>query len=235
MLVMGPDNQFAEQYIELLRKTRALALSPERPFRYASGLFGPIYCDNRKLISNPEVRKKASGIAADYLKEKIRAPELKTLSIGAMATGAVPLGMLISELLDLPFYYIRPNPKAHGKEQLLEGDWEEKQKLKLLIIEDLINQASSLECALKHLCSPASQAAGIEVRAVFSFVNYQSPKARERITSWQSDWGLSLFSLTTLDDILIFSNLDDEQKQVLQNWRNNPTDWSRAYENDSLK
>ena len=96
---------------------KAVLLSPEKPFRWASGWLSPIYCDNRRILSYPEFREKVCRWMADIIMEKH--PDVEV--IAGVATGAIAHGMLIAHMLKKPFVYVRPKPKDHGTGSQIEG------------------------------------------------------------------------------------------------------------------
>ena len=97
----------------------AIKLSPKAPFTWASGWKSPIYCDNRMLLSYPEARNKVALAMSEFIKEKYPQVQL----IAGVATGAIGIGMLVADRLGLPFVYVRPEPKKHGRGNQIEGSF----------------------------------------------------------------------------------------------------------------
>ena len=118
---------------EKLLKIKAVKLQPNNPFVWASGWNSPIYCDNRKTLSYPQIRNYIKIELSRLILEMY--PEVEV--IAGVATGAIAQGALVADALGLPFVYIRPTPKDHGLENMIEGDLRPKQKV--VVIEDLIS------------------------------------------------------------------------------------------------
>src|SRR5665647_1426040 len=116
---------------EKLLKIKAIKLQPNNPFTWASGWKSPIYCDNRKTLSYPQIRSFIKIELARLVLEMYPNVEV----IAGVATGAIAQGALIADALGLPFVYVRPTPKGHGLENMIEGDLRPKQKV--VVVEDL--------------------------------------------------------------------------------------------------
>ena len=136
------NKETAQKTAELLLQINAIKLQPQEPFTWASGWSSPIYCDNRITLSYPAIR--------NYIREHI-ASQIETLYgkpdvIAGVATGAIGIGMLVADYLNLPFCYVRPEPKKHGMGNQIEGKVSTGQKV--VLIEDLISTGgSSLKAA----------------------------------------------------------------------------------------
>ena len=120
-----------------LLQINAIKLNPENPFTWASGWKSPIYCDNRIALSFPKVRDFLSKVISEKIKKDFEGPFI----IAAVATGAIGIGMLVAQKLDLPFIYVRPEPKKHGQKNQIEGQFKEGQRV--VVIEDLISTGKS--------------------------------------------------------------------------------------------
>ncbi|HAX15522.1 MAG TPA: orotate phosphoribosyltransferase, partial [Leeuwenhoekiella sp.] len=135
----------AKKTAELLLQINAIKLQPQNPFTWASGWKSPIYCDNRITLSYPQIR--------NYLRENI-ANQIELLYgkpdvIAGVATGAIGIGMLVADFLNLPFVYIRPEPKKHGRQNQIEGKLEPGQSV--VVVEDLISTGKSSLMAVDAL------------------------------------------------------------------------------------
>ncbi len=139
------QNSYSLQTAELLLKLKAIKLSPNDPFTWASGWKSPIYCDNRVLLSDPTSR----DIIANYFVEIIRQKYKSAEMIAGVATGAIGIGILVAQKLNLPFIYVRPEVKKHGRKNQIEGKVLENQKI--VVIEDLISTGKSSLNAVKAL------------------------------------------------------------------------------------
>ena len=130
---------------ERLLKVKAVKLQPNNPFVWASGWNSPIYCDNRKTLSYPQIRSFIKTELARLVMEKY--PDVEV--IAGVATGAIAQGALVADTLGLPFVYVRPKPKDHGLENMIEGDLRPKQKV--VVIEDLVSTGGSSLKAIEAL------------------------------------------------------------------------------------
>ena len=117
-----------KQIAELLLQINAIKLSPENPFTWASGWKSPIYCDNRIILSYVKARNQVAQQMAEYIKQNYPTVEL----IAGVATGAIGIGILVAELLNLPFVYVRPEPKKHGRQNQIEGSVSQNNAVKAL-------------------------------------------------------------------------------------------------------
>ena len=189
---------------QILLETGCLEFSPSNPFTYASGATGPIYCDNRRLLGFPGPREEVVG----FLVETIRTHGGMACDfLASVATGGIPWGAMVARELNLPFVYVRGKKKGHGKDSSVEGYFSPGGRA--LLVEDLVNQASSVaESAL------ALRKVHIRVDTCLSLVNYEMPKAKERLNSLK----LSLISLTDFSTLLEASSLSKQDKEVILSW-----------------
>lgn len=200
---------------EILLKIGAVEFRPENPFSYASGLKGPIYCDNRKLLSHPEERAKI----CDYFCETLKASGIAYDHLAGLATAGIPHAAFIADRLNESMVYVRSKPKAHGRRNQIEGDYSEGQRL--FLVEDLVNQGASLNEALLGV-----EDAGLKAVGCLSIVTYQMEASQEVL----KNWSLPLHSLTdfnSLCDAALEMNLiSAEGKDQLIDWQRNPKAWS---------
>jgi orotate phosphoribosyltransferase len=152
----------------LLLQIKAIKLSPASPFTWASGWKSPIYCDNRKTLSHPLVRK----TIRDEFVIRIRHDYPDTELIAGVATGAIAHGVLVAEAMDLPFIYVRPEVKDHGLGNQIEGDFSV--GMNTVIIEDLISTGGSSLAAFKAL-----QSAGLAISGMLAIFTYGFPVSAE--------------------------------------------------------
>ena len=129
--------QTAKKTAELLLQIHAIKLQPNKPFTWASGWKSPIYCDNRIVLSYPPIRNYIRETMAKHIEKQYGKPDV----IAGVATGAIGIGMLVADYLNLPFIYIRPEAKKHGRQNKIEGQLEEGQTV--VVIEDLISTGMS--------------------------------------------------------------------------------------------
>lgn len=172
-----------EKVAKLLLDIKAVTLSPQKPFTWASGIQSPIYCDNRLIMSYPNERKMIADSFSTLIKEKFPQTEV----IAGTATSGIPYAAWISHELDLPMIYSRAETKSHGKQKAVEGLLEEGQKV--ILIEDLISTGgSSIKTAQKI------QEVGGDIQKILSIFTYNLPKAQENFQN-------SSFSYESLSDI----------------------------------
>lgn len=199
-----------------LIESDCIQLRPHEPFTYASGLTGPIYCDNRLLLSDPPRREWIIRAFGDLLNEALKGQELHAL-VG-VATAGIPHAAFLAWTKKLPLMYVRSKAKEHGKTNRLEGARAELKRV--ILVEDLVNQGGSLADAVV-----ACQEEGLEVLACLSIVDYQMTAARERFKSLN----LPVYSLTDFDHLVEFAmksgTIDQAGKDLLQRWKDQPKNW----------
>ena len=203
-----------QQVAALLLQSKAIILEPAKPFTWASGWQSPIYCDNRVTLSFPEVR--------DFIKEAFRTSIVKQFEtpdlIAGVATGAIAQGALVADSMNLPFVYVRPSAKGHGRQNLIEGRLSPGQKV--VVVEDLISTGGSSLKAVEAL-----REAGAEVLGMVAIFSYGFELAADNFRKA----GVSLHTLTSYH-MLIETALDSgaikqEQVEMLQEWRKDPEKW----------
>ena len=185
--------------IQLFHERGCLQVSSTNSFHYASGLKGPIYCDNRLILGSPELRV----ATLNHLLRMTTQLGLDFNGIMAMATGGIALGSLLANELELPLGYVRSSKKAHGTGSLIEGGVPKDRKV--LVFEDLINQGSSIQKGIDALTQE-----GYEVVGVLSIVHYDFSKAKK----YFSDKNIPAQSAIWFGDIVDYMKhgLKDEQK-----------------------
>lgn len=201
---------------EKLLKIKAIKLQPKNPFIWASGWESPIYCDNRKTLSYPQIRTFIKIEIARIIMELY--PDVDV--IAGVATGAISQGALVADALGLPFIYIRPTPKDHGLENMIEGDLKPKQKV--VVIEDLISTGGS---SLKAV--DAIRNDGSEVLGMIAIFSYGFPVAEQKFKA-------AKVKLTTLcnyeslvSEALATNYISEEDVATLKEWRQNPAIWGK--------
>jgi len=199
--------------LEQLFNIKAIQLNFKKPFSYASGLKGPIYCDNRLIWAYPKLRANIVNALSNMF--EIKSISDKNMSILGLATGGIPHGILLAERKNMPFGYIRSSAKVHGKNNLIEGNI--KSGDTVLLIEDLVNQASSLEKVLVHLDEQK-----IKYANCFCIVNYQTKNSK----IVEDKYSININSLITFDNIISFMKESDlyQSKEIdrLLSWKESP-------------
>jgi len=209
------DKKVAEQTINYLTQINAIKLNTKKPFTWTSGIKSPIYCDNRLLLSYPEIRK----FIADRMSEIIANKYGQKISITGVATGAIAIGAMIAERLDSPYSYVRPEPKGHGLKNQIEGYIEKGSKL--VVIEDLISTGKSSLKAIKALRNK-----NLNVVGMLSVFSYNFDFANER---FQKE-NISINSLadynTLVEMIITEGSITYAESNRLMEWRKDPQSWS---------
>lgn len=199
---------------EKLLKISAIKLQPEMPFTWASGWNSPIYTDNRKTLSYPEIRTFIKTEICRLIMENFGMPEV----IAGVATGAIAQGALVADMLGVPYVYVRSAPKDHGLENLIEGNINPGQTV--IIIEDLISTGkSSLKAA------EAIRMAGGQVMGMVAMFTYGFPIAEQAF----KDAHIKLMTLSNyqamLEVALKTGFIADKDITTLQQWRQDPENW----------
>ncbi len=209
------DNETAKKTAELLLQINAIKLSPESPFTWASGWKSPIYCDNRLILSFPPIRNFVREQMARQLEEEFGKPG----AIAGVATGAIGIGMLVAEYMGLPFVYVRPQAKKHGRQNQVEGFLEPGQNV--VVIEDLISTGKSSLNAVKAL-----KDAGANVKGMIAIFTYGFDTSIENFEKA----GLKLCTLSDypslLEQALDTSYISGKEIEALVSWQNNPAEWT---------
>ncbi len=202
---------------EKLLKVKAIKLQPSNPFTWASGWRSPIYCDNRKLMSYPAIRNFLKVEFARIVLEKYP----QTEAIAGVATGAIAPGVLVADLLGLPFVYIRSTPKDHGLENLIEGDLKPKQKV--VVIEDLVSTGGSSLKAVEAIRDNGSDVLGMLSIFTYGFELSAANmhEARVELTSLCNYDAI-------LDEALATDYIDESELKTLQDWRKKPEAWGQS-------
>jgi len=199
---------------EKLLKIKAVKLQPNNPFVWASGWNSPIYCDNRKTLSYPQIRSFIKIELARLILEMY--PEVEV--IAGVATGAIAQGALVADALGLPFVYIRPTPKDHGLENMIEGDLRPRQKV--LVIEDLISTGGS---SLKAV--DAIRNDGSEVLGMVAIFTYGFPVAEEKFKKAKVKLTTLCNYEAVLAEALATKYITADDMETLQEWRKSPSTW----------
>jgi len=205
-----PDRILAEKLLEI----SAVKLQPELPFVWGSGWNSPIYNDNRRILSYPDVR--------NFVKVEMAKTILETYSsadvVAAVSTAAIPFGTLVADTLGVPFVYVRSTPKDHGLENLIEGDLKMGQRV--VMVEDIVaTGGGSLKAA------ETIRLAGCEVEGVVCVFNYEFPSTLKRLR----DADINTESLCSYD-VMVETAIDtlyiqQGDEKTLKEWRKDPANW----------
>ncbi len=199
---------------EKLLKIKAVKLQPNNPFTWASGWKSPIYCDNRKTLSYPQIRNFIKLEISRLILEMY--PDVEV--IAGVATGAIAQGALVADELGLPFVYIRPTPKDHGLENMIEGDLKPKQKV--VVIEDLISTGGS---SLKAV--DAIRKDGSEVLGMIAIFTYGFPVAEQKFKAAKVKLTTLCNYESVLGEALSTNYIGEDDMETLKEWRESPSTW----------
>jgi orotate phosphoribosyltransferase len=201
-------------FAQKLMDVQAIKLQPNDPFTWASGWKSPIYTDNRKTLSYPEVRSFVKLELCHIIQSQF--PEAE--AVAGVATGAIAQGALVADELQLPYAYVRPKPKDHGMGNQVEGFLP--QGAKVVVVEDLISTGGSSLKAVEAL-----RQYGVEVIGMVASFTYGFPVAEEAFRNA----GVRLITLSDYDAVLeqaaTTGYIREEDKAVLAEWRKNPSEW----------
>jgi orotate phosphoribosyltransferase len=208
---------------EYLLQIKAIKLQPSNPFTWASGWKSPIYCDNRKTLSFPEVRS--------YIRDSFVSiadafyPEVEL--IAGVATGAIPHGALVADRMGLPFIYVRSEAKGHGLGNQIEGYFEKGQKV--VVIEDLISTGGSSLGAVRAL-----REAGCEVLGMAAIFTYEFKKASDAFTAEKCNLHTLCNYSILIDTALKTRYITEEDVETLKKWRADPSAWGETKEHNQF-
>ncbi len=208
----------AKEVARKLLQINAIKLSPQNPFTWASGLRSPIYCDNRIVLSHPEVR---TYIIDAFVEKSKTFPAFDT--IAGVATAGIAHGALIAAKMDLPMVYVRSKPKGHGRQNQIEGDL--KPGAKTLVVEDLISTGGSVLGAVEVL-----RENGAEVSGVVAIFSYGFPQAKAAFEKANCPYlTLSEYSIL-LEEAIQSTYISLDEMGKLQEWQNDPKAWSQQFD-----
>ncbi len=214
---MVRDKEIASKTAELLLQIKAIKLQPQEPFTWASGLKSPIYCDNRITLSYPSIRNFLREHLADTVEDQWGKPDV----IAGVATGAIGIGMLVADYLNLPFIYVRPEPKKHGRQNQIEGHLEKGSSV--VVIEDLISTGKSSLNAVEALKN-----AGAQVKGMAALFSYGFEDTVQRF----KDADFDLYTLSDYEHLITKANqlgyLNEEEARLLSSWRKDPANWNQV-------
>lgn len=206
----------AKKTAELLLSIKAIKLQPKEHFTWASGWFSPIYCDNRVTLSYVPIRNYIRENLVKTIEEKHGKPDV----IAGVATGAIAIGVLVAQELGVPFIYVRPEPKKHGRKNQIEGFLDSGQNV--VVVEDLISTGKSSLNAVKAL-----RDAGATIKGMVAIFDYGFKHAVKKFKKANVE-------LTTLGDYenlieqaLETNYVSEKEFETLIEWRVDPSKWNK--------
>lgn len=206
----------AEKVAQHLLEIEAVKLNAHEPFTWASGLKSPIYCDNRRILSFPEVR----NFVAESLATKVRELYPEAEIIAGVATGAIAHGVLVAAKLNLPFVYVRSSQKSHGLGNQIEGYLPERKKV--VVIEDLVSTGQSSLAAVDSLINANS-----EVLGMIAIFTYGLKQADENMQSARCKLDTLTNFTTLINQAVKLGVMHHNNLQTLEEWQENPEKWGK--------
>jgi len=208
-------NNYQEETAKILLDINAIKLSPNKPFTWASGWKSPIYCDNRIILSNPKIRNTIKMYLAQVMGANFDKPD----AIAGVATGAIGIGMLVADYLDLPFIYVRPEAKKHGRKNQIEGEIEKGKKV--MVIEDLISTGKSSIGAIRALKSY-----GLNVVGMIAIFTYEFSVSKDNFNKEK----INVKTLSNYSTLLRIAQktqyISEIECKMLEKWNGSPSSWS---------
>ena len=205
----------AKKTAELLLQINAIKLNPQYPFIWAYGWKSPIYCDNRIILSFPPIRNYVREEMAKFIEDEYGKPDL----IAGVATGAIGIGILVAQVLDLPFVYVRPEAKKHGRKNQIEGFIQKGQNV--IVIEDLISTGKSSLNAVRAL-----KEANVNVKGMVAIFSYGFKIASDNF----KNENVNLHTLSNydalLEEALETNYISKNELKTLIDWNANPSEWN---------
>jgi orotate phosphoribosyltransferase len=202
---------------EFLLQIKAVKLQPQNPFTWASGLKSPIYCDNRKTLSYPQIRTYIRQQFVELINEHFAKPDV----IAGVATGGIAIGALVAQEMGLPFIYVRSEAKKHGLTNMIEGEISSGQNV--VVIEDLISTGGSSLKAVEALREKGCNVKGMVAIFTYGFdeaiQNFKKAKCRlQTLTNYN----------TLVKAALQKDYIDEKSVKSLKEWRSNPSKWGES-------
>lgn len=208
------NKETAKKTAELLLQINAIKLQPKEPFTWVSGWKSPIYCDNRIVLSYPMIRNYIREQIGKFIEKEYGKPDI----IAGVATGAIGIGILVAEYLGLPFIYVRPEAKQHGRQNQIEGFFEKGQNV--VVVEDLISTGKSSLNAVNALKEQNLNVKGMVAIFTYGFKTSEENFKKNEVTLHT----LSNFSIL-LEQALETNYISKNELLVLSNWNENPSKW----------
>lgn len=209
------NKETARKTAEVLLQVNAIKLSPKEPFTWVSGWKSPIYCDNRIILSYPPIRNFIRETMGKEIEKMYGKPDV----IAGVATGAIGIGILVAEYLGLPFIYVRPEAKGHGRKNQIEGHIESGQSV--VVVEDLISTGKSSLNAVNAL-----KEANVNVKGMVAIFSYGFDVATENFKKEN----ITLHTLSNyeslLEQALETNYIAQTELKTLSVWNSNPSEWN---------
>jgi len=200
---------------ERLLQINAIKLSPQNPFTWASGILSPIYCDNRIILSFPDIRRFIIQTMV------VRSNEFDGFdAIAGVATAGIAHGALLANELNLPFAYVRSKAKEHGRQNMIEGEL--KKDANILVVEDLISTGGSSMKAVEALRENGHHVIG--VLAIFS---YGLQSAVEVFGKGNCPFKTLSNYDALIEHALETNYIEKNDLETLKEWKKDPSGWGK--------
>ena len=209
------NKDIAKKTAELLLQINAIKLQPDNPFTWASGWKSPIYCDNRIVLSYPQIRNYVRETLARQIEDIYGKPDV----IAGVATGAIGIGALVADYLNVPFVYVRPEAKKHGRQNQVEGYIEKGQTV--VVVEDLISTGKSSLNAVKAL-----KEAEVNIKGMVAIFSYGFDVANKNFSESKIDLHTLGNYESLLEQALDTRYITQKQQDILARWNANPSEWN---------
>jgi orotate phosphoribosyltransferase len=207
----------AYKVAEFLLQIKAVKLQPENPFTWASGIKSPIYCDNRKTLSYPQIRTFIRQTFVDTINKNFAKPDV----IAGVATGGIAIGALVAQEMGLPFVYVRSEAKKHGLTNMIEGDVESGQNV--VVVEDLISTGGSSLKAVEAL-----REKGCNVKGMVAIFTYGFDEAEQNFKKAKCNLKTLTDYNTLINTALTKEYISEKDLESLKQWRTNPSAWGQT-------
>ena len=199
-----------------LLQLKAIKFQPKNPFIWANGWNAPMYCDDRKVLSYPKMRDFIRLELARVIAEMYPDADI----IAGVATNAIAHGVLVAQQLSMPFVYVHPQPKDHGLENQIEGDLRPRQSV--VIVENQVNTGENILKVVEAIRNNGCKVLGVVT--IFDYCFAATKRKLDKID-------VSLTSLTNIETVLrhafAMDLIDEEQKQIIEQWQHNPAKWEK--------
>jgi len=213
---MSSESELSLKVAEFLLKIKAVQLSPKKPFTWSSGWQSPIYCDNRKTLSYPNIRTFIRQEYVRMINDNYSKPDV----IAGVATGGIAMGALVAQDLGLPFVYVRSSAKEHGLGNQVEGHIEEGQSV--IVIEDLISTGKSSLKAIEAL-----REAKCDVKGLIAIFTYGFKEAEENFAAANCSFHTLSNYRILVEQALRMGFITEAEIESLQAWRLDPANWNK--------
>jgi len=204
--------KFSKKLLEI----QAVKLNVKNPFTWTSGTISPIYCDNRKVLSYPEIRTLIKKALAEIIQENFQNVEV----IAGVATAGIPHAVLVADVLNLPNCYVRPEPKKHGMKNQIEGNLPKGSKV--VLVEDLIATGKSSLQSIQAIREAGSEVIGLVVLFTYDFPDTKEKFEKENVPVY------TISNFETLCNVAVEQNLlEKDQLEPVINFAKNRDGWRK--------